>query len=82
MYLWTYCLQRFHIETAGSAKRDIYTKPTASREPKVTGAKRKGKRRSCGEDVWTLYCKVPRSGTYSSSLLWILWMYKSRFAEL
>ena len=51
MYLWTYCLQRFHIETAGSAKRDIYTKPTASREPKVTGAKRKGKRRCCGDSA-------------------------------
>ena len=31
MYLWTYCLQRFHIEKVGSAKRDIYTNPTASR---------------------------------------------------
>ena len=31
MYLWTYCLQRFHTEKVGSAKRDIYTKPTASR---------------------------------------------------
>ena len=25
---------------------------------------------------------VPRSGTYSSSLQWIQWVYKSRFAEL